>query len=287
MIILKLLRVHQWIKNLFIFVPLFFAGEAFNWSQYTALIAGFLSFGFAASAVYIFNDLCDYSVDRVHPEKRLRPIASGKVSFQTGKIILILLAVLSIAISWWLDFQYFLLVLFYLAVNVGYSLGLKNISILDIFLVSSGFIVRIYAGGILGDVPVSHWLAIMVLLLALFLALAKRRDDLVMSADGVKVRKSSQHYNLEFINSCLSIFAGILIVAYILYTLSPDVPEQFNTEWLFSTAVFVIAGIMRYLQITFVDQKSGSPTQVLYKDRFILVTILCWIVSFYIIIYAN
>lgn len=284
--ILKLLRINHWVKNLFLFIPLFFAGDAFDFDRYLQLAAGFLAFGLVASCIYVLNDLCDYQVDKVHPEKKLRPIASGDVSFTAARILIILLAAAGLSLSWWTDPNFFYLLFVYLIINIAYSLGAKNISILDIFFVASGFLIRIYAGGVLADVPVSHWLAIMVLLLSLFLALAKRRDDLVISVNGVAARKSSQHYNLEFINSCLSVFAGILIVAYVMYTVSPEVTDHFDTKWLFLTSMFVIAGIMRYLQITFVDQKSGSPTKILYKDKFILITIACWIISFYIIIYA-
>lgn len=285
--ILRLLRLKHWVKNLFLFVPLFFAGNAFDFNRYLPLATGFVAFGLIASAIYVLNDLRDYEADKLHPEKRRRPIPAGEVSFGSAGLLMAVLAVAGLSLSWWVNSDFFLLVALYLVINIAYSFGVKNVSIVDIFFVSAGFLIRIYAGGILGEVPVSHWLSIMVLLLSLFLALAKRRDDLVLSVSGVVVRKSSRHYNLEFINSCLSIFAGILIVAYVMYTVSPEVTDHFNTEWLFSTAVFVIAGIMRYLQITFVDQKSGSPTKILYKDKFILITIACWILSFYFIIYTS
>lgn len=287
MLYLKLLRVNQWIKNTFLFIPIFFAGHAIDFNQYKFLIPGFFSFSFVASAIYILNDICDRTADQNHPKKKFRPIASGKVSILNGYIIMILLLVIGLGMAFWIDQTFFLLLVVYLLINIGYSFGLKNLSIVDIFAVASGFIIRIYAGGILADTPVSHWLAVMVLLLSLFLALAKRRDDLVITANGgINSRKSVKQYNLEFINSCLSIFAGVIIVAYILYTLSPEVTARFETEWLFSTTTFVIAGIMRYLQITFVDQQSGNPTQILYKDKFILITIFGWIMSFYLIIYV-
>jgi decaprenyl-phosphate phosphoribosyltransferase len=130
-------------------------------------------------------------------------------------------------------------------------------------------------------------LSIMILLLALFLIIAKRRDDIVIQTEtGEVVRKSSQAYNLEFINSCLTLLSAVVIVSYIMYTVSPEVTQRFNSEYLFVTTIFVIAGIMRYLQITFVEQNSGSPTSILFKDKFIVLTILGWIISFYVIIYA-
>lgn len=282
---IKLIRLHHWVKNLFVFVPIFFAGQAFNINTYSALTLGFLCFGLIASSVYILNDFRDRSVDRLHPVKRLRPLASGKANVAASLTLMTLMLLAGFVLAYMLNFHFFLLLGTYFVINIAYSLGLKNIGIVDIFLVSSGFMLRIYAGGVLGDVPISHWLAIMAMLLSLFLALAKRRDDLVLSKDGQVLRKSSRNYNLEFVNSCLTLFSGIMIVAYIMYTVSEEVIHRMHTKWLFTTTIFVIAGIMRYLQITFVEQNSGSPTSLLYKDRFIMFTILGWIITFYIIIY--
>jgi len=169
-----------------------------------------------------------------------------------------------------------------------YSFGLKHIAILDLFIVSFGFLIRVYSGGALAQVGISHWLSIMILLLALFLIIAKRRDDIVIETEtGEVMRKVSKSYNLEFINSCLTLLSAVVIVAYIMYTVSPEVTQRFNSEYLFVTTIFVIAGIMRYLQITFVEQNSGSPTSILFKDKFLAITIVGWIISFYVIIYAS
>lgn len=281
-------RINHWVKNLFVFIPIFFSGQIFNYNRYSDLILGFLAFSLVASAIYIFNDICDYSTDRLHPKKKLRPIAAGKISLTMAKMIFVLTLCLGAVLGYWLDLNFFILTMVYLGINISYSLGMKHISIVDIFFVASGFLLRIYAGGIISQTPVSHWLAIMVLLLSLFLALAKRRDDIVLSSTtGGQMRKSVQQYNLEFINSCLSIFAGVIIVAYILYTLSPEVADRFNTNWLFLTSLFVIAGIMRYLQITYVEENSGSPTSIFFKDKFIIITLIGWVISFYIIIYLK
>lgn len=282
---IQLLRANQWVKNLFLFIPIFFAGHALDFSLYPSLLLGFLSFSLAASAVYILNDICDYEVDKAHPKKKLRPIASGQIGLTEAKIVLAIVAIAGVGVGFFLNQSFFILILIYLVINIGYSFGMKNISILDILMVSSGFLIRIYCGGALTHTHISPWLAIMILLLSLFLALAKRRDDMVVTKDPEAVRKVIKQYNLDFINSGLSIFAGIIIVAYILYTLSPDVIARFETEWLFTTAIFVIAGVLRYLQITFVEQNSGSPSSLLYQDKFILITVIGWIISFYVIIY--
>ena len=286
--ILRLLRPKHWIKNLFIFVPTFFAGSLFQDSKLDQLIYGFLLFSMLASSIYILNDINDVADDRIHPKKRLRPIASGAVKTSTAWIIMGIMVLVSLSSALLLNSFFFYLLLGYFILNVGYSLGLKNIPILDLFIVSFGFLLRVYCGGILGDVEISHWLSIMILLLALFLIIAKRRDDLVIRGEtGEIVRKSSQAYNLEFINSCITLLSAVVIVAYIMYTVSPEVIKRFNSNYLFATTIFVIAGIMRYLQITFVEQNSGSPTTILFRDKFILITIIGWITSFYVIIYAS
>lgn len=285
---LRLLRVKQWIKNTFLFIPSFFAGELLNFESLQLLVTGFFCFCMVASSVYIINDYRDREVDRLHPKKKNRPIASGAVRESTALVIMFLMLALGITGAAWLDIYYLVLLLTYLALNVGYSFGLKNIPILDLFIVASGFLIRIYSGGILADIAISHWLSIMILLLALFLVLAKRRDDLfIKTEDGQTIRKTSSTYNLEFINSCLTIFSAVIVVSYIMYTVSPEITRKFNSEYLFITAIFVMAGIMRYLQITFVEQNSGSPTTVLMTDKFIMFTVLGWIISFYLIIYVS
>lgn len=282
---IELIRIKHWVKNLFLFIPIFFAGQLLDLDKYDQLAIGFIAFSCVASAIYIFNDLRDYAFDKVHPIKKDRPIPSGRIQQGHAIGVGVVLALVGLALSYYLDAHFFALCLIYFVLNVAYSLGLKNFSIVDIMIVSSGFLIRIYCGGVLADVPVSHWLAIMILLLALFLALAKRRDDLLIGSSNGKIRKAISQYNLEFINVCLSMFAGIIIVSYILYTLSPEIIKKFNTDWLFLTSIFVIAGVMRYLQIIFIDNNSGFPTSLLFKDRFILFTLIGWIISFCVIIY--
>ncbi len=281
----KLIRPKQWAKNLFLLIPAFFSGQAFNVVLYPRLLYGILCFCAVASAIYIMNDARDRKTDRLHPEKKLRPLASGEAGLNVSLMVMVILATIGIAGAWQLDRNYFLLLLTYACINIAYTFKLKEMPILDIIIVASGFLFRIYSGGILANIAVSHWLAIMVFLLSLFLALAKRRDDLVASKNGDIIRKSSRNYNLEFINACLSTFAGVIIVAYIMNTISPEITERLGTDWIFATTIFVVAGLMRYLQITFVEQKSGSPTTILFRDKFTLTTLAGWLISFYLIIY--
>lgn len=284
----RLLRISQWVKNLFLLIPTFFAGRIFHVDEAIVVVEGIFAFSFAASSIYILNDYQDRKVDRLHPKKKLRPIASGEVNEKAALVFAGILFLVAMLWAFLLDQTFFFVLLGYVVMNIGYSMGLKHVAILDLFIVAFGFLLRVYSGGILAGIPVTDWLAVMIMLLALFLVTAKRRDDLVIrSATGDLVRKASKSYNLEFINSCLTLLSAVIIVAYIMYTVSPEVVERFRSSRLFMTTVFVIAGIMRYLQITFVEENSGNPTSILYKDRFILITILGWIISFYIIIYSS
>lgn len=248
---------------------------------------GALAFSLVASGVYVINDYRDRFVDRQHPKKKLRPIASGEIGTLTAWILIVVLVTSGFIIAAALEITFCYLLLSYFLMNLAYSFGLKNIPIVDLFIVAIGFLLRVYSGGVIAGLPITHWLSIMILLLALFLIIAKRRDDILINAkNGCVIRKSTQSYNLDFINSCITLLSGIVIVAYIMYTLSPEVTERFSSDYLFITAIFVIAGIMRYLQITFVENRSGSPTRIFITDKFILATIAGWILSFYLIIYA-
>ena len=285
---IKLLRIKHWVKNLFLFIPVFFAGDLFSTDNLLHLTYGFFSFSFVASAVYIINDYRDVENDRLHPENRKRPLASGEVSPRMAISLLLTLVTSSFIIAYFLGADFLFIVLAYFIINIGYSFGLKYFSILDIFIVASGFLLRTLAGAQITAVPVSQWLIIMVFLLAVFLGLAKRRDDILMNIrSGKVIRKSTQHYNLDFANSCLTMLSAVILVAYIMYTLSDEVTSRLNSDLVYVTSIFVMAGIMRYLQITLVENNSGSPTKILYSDLFIKITLLGWIVTFYIIIYLH
>ena len=246
---------------------------------------GFIAFSMIASSIYILNDYRDIESDKLHPKKKERPMASGKVSKSAGLAAMIICLVSALAISYFLDFTFFIIIITYFLLNNAYSFGLKNISILDIFIIAIGFILRVKSGGEIADVVITRWLIVMVFLLAVFLGLAKRRDDILLKiSSGLDMRKSIKGYNLEFVNSAIVMISGIIIVAYQMYTFTPMAEQQF-TYRVYYTSVFVIAGILRYLQLVFVQNDTGSPTSLLYKDRFIQVTMLMWGISFIILIY--
>ena len=283
---LKLLRPHHWVKNLFLFIPLFFAGELFYLSTIGHLLAAFFAFSLTASSIYIINDYKDIEADRAHPVKCKRPLASGAVSPTAGLVLFVVCMIIGLGLAWYVKPKFLFVVGIYFILNLLYSLGLKNISILDIIILSIGFVLRIKAGGIASGTAVSSWLIVMVFLLALFMAVAKRRDDVIIKqVSGQEMRKAAKGYNMDFMNVTLALLSAVIIVCYLMYTLDQVTMLRFGTHRLFYTTLFVIAGLLRYLQITYVENNTGSPTKILYKDRFIQLTIALWILSFYVIIY--
>lgn len=285
---LKLLRPKDWAKNLFLFIPLFFSGSLFNWGIYPKLFLGFIAFCLIASSIYIINDYRDIEDDKKHPEKCKRPLASGAVPKKAALLICILLILSGFAISYFIRDKFLFVLSIYFLLNVAYSFGLKNIPILDIIILAIGFVLRIKGGAVIAYLGVSEWLTIMVFLLAIFMAIGKRRDDvLIKLTSGTDMRKAVKGYNLEFLNVLLALVCAVIVVAYFMYTMSPEVLQRLGTYRLYYTCLFVLAGIMRYLQIIFVQATSGSPTKILYKDRFIQLSLLLWIVSFYLIIYMK
>jgi decaprenyl-phosphate phosphoribosyltransferase len=280
--VIKLIRPHQWIKNFFIFAPLFFTFN-FQIGVITTVAIGFTLFSLAASSIYVLNDYHDIAEDRAHPTKKNRPLASGVVSKSTAIALMGLLFVISLGGAMLLSASFAMILGIYIIMNIAYTFGLKHISILDITIIAIGFVLRIYAGSVLIENTPSMWIILVTFLLALFLAFAKRRDDCLLALDGKKTRKNIDGYNLEMVNAAMTLMAGVTVVAYIMYTVSPEVIERLGTHNLYITALFVIIGILRYMQLTFVEQNSGSPTKLVLKDRFLQLVLIGWISSFYII----
>ena len=288
--ILRLIRPHHWTKNMFVFLPLFFGGMLLNVPVLTHGIIAFVAFCLAASSVYCFNDIIDVEADRRHPVKCQRPVASGKVSVGQGYLLMFMLIVLAMGVLLLLPpsarWKTMGVVGFYYLLNLGYCSWLKQFAILDVCIVAFGFVLRIMAGGYACSVVPSHWIVLMTFLLTLFLSFAKRRDDVLrMNITGEAPRKNTSRYNLTFINQAITITASVTLVCYIMYTVSPEVVERFHTHNLYVTSVFVLIGLLRYIQIAVVDEKSGDPTKVILRDRFSQFIVLAWLVSFLLIIY--
>ncbi|MFC2765918.1 MAG: decaprenyl-phosphate phosphoribosyltransferase [Prevotella sp.] len=288
--ILKLIRLRQWVKNLFVLVPLFFGGVLMEAEAVFAGIVTLASFCFIASSIYCLNDIRDAEADRRHPVKCTRPIASGAVTIGQAYVFMLVMAVLSVAVLFLLparSWEVGTVIVFYFALNVAYCLRLKEYAIVDVCIVAFGFVLRILAGGIAAEVVLSKWIILMTFLLTLFLSFAKRRDDVLkMDETGIAPRKNTIRYNLTFINQAITITASVTLVCYIMYTVSPEVVGRFRTHHLYLTSVFVLVGLLRYIQIAVVDKRSGDPTKVILKDRFTQLVVLGWLVSFLFIIYV-
>lgn len=286
---METLRVRQWVKNLFVYVPLVFSGNMLNPQLILESTGAFMTFCLLSSSIYIINDLRDRDADRRHPVKRLRPIASGRFPSGMAVFLSAALCAMSFAMAWGCGFtaNSYLILAGYLVMNLLYSFGLKHIAILDVIIIAAGFVLRVLLGGVATHVWVTPWLVMMVFLLTLLIGFGKRRDDLIkMERDEVDVRKSVQEYNLTFINQVLGILAATVIVAYVSYTLTPEVQARFHSGNVYLTSVFVIGAVLRYLQIALVKERTGNPTQLVYSDRFIQICTVLWLASFLLIIYG-
>ena len=291
--VLQILRPYQWVKNFFVFMPLFFGHQLMNVPLLINTIAAFFAFSFVASSIYCFNDIIDVEDDRRHVEKCHRPIASGKISVATGYILMFVMLALSIALSFalpndvvstTLPLPYIIII--YWLMEMAYCIRLKRIAIIDLCILSMGFLLRIAAGGAATGILLSHWLIMMTFLLTLFLGFAKRRDD-VLKFQKTKIppRHNTKRYNLTFVNDATTVTGSVMLVCYIMYTVSPETIANFDNRYVYLTTIFVLLGLLRYMQIAVVDEKSGDPTKVLLRDPFTQVIVLCWAVAFLFIIY--
>ena len=284
--IIKVARPTHWIKNLFVFLPVFFGGGLLNTSEAVSAALTFLSFSLAASAIYCLNDI---NADRAHPVKCKRPIASGAITIPQAYGMMALSMLVSIVLMFLLpagQTKTIFVIVAYFLINVAYCLRLKDYAIIDVCIIASGFVLRILAGGYATGVQLSKWIVLMTFLLTLFLAFAKRRDDVLrMNTTGQAPRANTSRYNLTFINQAITITAGVMLVCYVMYTVSPEIIAQFATDKLYLTSILVILAILRYLQISFVDEKSGDPVKVALSDRATQLILLAWLLSFLVIIY--
>ncbi len=283
-----LIRVNQWVKNLIVFLPMFFNAQLIDGNSIAAGFVAFLSFSLVASAVYCLNDIIDVDFDKNHTTKKKRPLASGKISKDKAYKLMFSLIIVGLVLSYVFNsikLTYVLLIYFIL--NVGYSYFFKNIIILDVVIIAFSFVLRIVSGGIATNTILSYWIIIMVFLLALFLALAKRRDELIIYEETkLLVRKNIKNYNLKSINIVLVIISVTIFGLYVSYTLSNKIKEQFESDYVIVTALFVLLGIVRYFFLLKKRIAYGNPTKILLKDYFIQLIVFGWLITFYIIIYV-
>ena len=287
--IIKVARPTHWLKNIFVILPVFFGGAILNTTQAISAALTFMSFSLAASAIYCLNDIIDVDADRAHNVKRHRPIASGAITIPQAYGMMTISLLASIVLMLLLpegQANTITVIITYFLLNVAYCLKLKEYAIIDVCIVASGFVLRILAGGFATGVQLSKWIVLMTFLLTLFLAFAKRRDDVLkMNETGRAPRKNTSRYNLTFINQAITITGTVMLVCYIMYTVSPEIIAQFGTDKLYLTSILVILALLRYLQIAVVDEKSGDPVKVVLSDRATQFILMAWVLSFLVLIY--
>ena len=288
---LKLLRVEQWVKNFFVFLPLLFSGNVLNQQLLIKSIFAFVIFSLAASCIYIINDYTDIESDRKHPEKRKRPLASGAISKNLAVVLLGLLIIIDIALIFFAQ-NYFLqnlwkfsvIIMAYFVMNLAYTYHLKHVAIIDVSIIATGFVLRVLAGGYITGIAVSQWAILLTFVLALVLAIGKRRGELINAQITGKTRKALDGYNVQFADIALSISVTLAVISYLMFTVQPETQHRFGQK-IFYTFIFVVFAFLRYLQQTLVYNKTESPTKIVYKDRYIQITVLIWMVVFLLMIY--
>ena len=280
------LRPQQWVKNGFVFAALIFSRSITDWHRNARVTAGALLFCLISSSVYLFNDILDVPEDRKHPLKKLRPLASGRLGLGTASLAAVTLALLALGGAWILDHNFFFIVAAYGLINLLYSWVLKRVVLLDVFVISAGFVLRVVSGGVIIHVEISPWLVVCATLLALFLALSKRRQELVvLGKEAGDHRAILSHYSPYFLDQLIGIVTASTLMSYALYTLSSDVQIKFPGKRLELTIPFVLFGIFRYLYLVHQNEEGGNPTRLVLTDPVLLSVVLFWAASVIFIIY--
>ncbi|HOJ07195.1 MAG: decaprenyl-phosphate phosphoribosyltransferase [Ignavibacteriae bacterium] len=282
-----LIRVPQWIKNLFVFVPLLFSMHFFESDYFIISLKAFFIFCLASSFIYVINDLVDLEADANHPKKKNRPLPSGKISKKSAVIlsVVILFIFFGLAFDTNVEFKYFLTA--FVILNVLYSFYFKHIVILDVFSIATGFSIRVLAGAAIISVPISDWLILTTMFISLFLGVMKRHSELeqVSQSTTVSTRKVLTDYSVTFANQMATVAAAGVVICYALYTVSPRTVSVFGTENLIYTTPFVVFGIFRYMYLEYLNQKGENTTQIMLTDVPMIVTVLLYTLTTVLIIY--
>lgn len=284
---IKLIRVPQWIKNFFVFVPLLFSKHIFSSSYFIPVFSGFLIFCLASSLVYIINDIIDAEADAMHPVKRFRPIASGKISKKNGIITAIVFMIIVLLFLPPLNTGFKICVISYFILNICYSFYFKHIVLLDIFSIAAGFMLRIIGGALVIDVEISSWLILTTMFISLFLGVMKRRSELVQvhEENGLSTRKVLSSYSVNFTEQMATIAAAGVIICYALYTVSERTIHIFGSEKLIYTTPLVVFGIFRYMYIVHMNNKGENTAEILLTDIPLIITSVLYTISIIFIIY--
>ncbi len=287
--LLRLLRPSQWLKNTFVFIPLVFSQNLFHVVDIVKVFFAFVAFCLASSAVYVINDIIDQDADKLHPEKKNRPIASGKISVSFATIVASILIVLSLYLAFIISKTFAGIIGFYIFLQFLYSIKLKQIVIVDVFVIAIGFMLRVFSGAVAIDVVISHWLIITTLFMSIFLAVSKRRSELVL-IQSLKIetkRKVLADYDLNFLNLSLVIAATGMALSYSLYTMADRTLMMFGTDYLIYTTIFVLFGILRYLFLVVNKGEGENPVRILVRDPLTSINFILWICSCIFIIYFH
>ncbi|MEP7234102.1 MAG: decaprenyl-phosphate phosphoribosyltransferase [Ignavibacteriota bacterium] len=290
---IRLLRPKQWVKNLFVFAALVFSHHLFEWEFAKQALVGFALFCATASTIYIINDIIDRDRDRLHPKKKHRPIASGNISVPSAISTAIIIFGIAVPAVFGLPMKFGFCLALYFVMNLSYSLFLKDVVLIDVFVIAIGFMLRVVGGAFVIDVPISSWLILTTMFLSLFLAVAKRRGELVMLEahvdEGKKpsesTRKVLQYYSIEFAEQLCTISAAGFVISYALYTVSDRTVKIFGTENLVFTTPFVLYGIFRYLFLLHKKNLGENPTEVVLTDIPMILNFVAYAVAMFFIIY--
>ncbi len=282
----KVARPHQWLKNAIIFAALIFSQRLFHLGDDLRTVMALVAFCAVSSLGYIVNDISDRETDGKHPEKRNRPIASGELSVPDAIVMACMLGVVGGVLSLALGPGFACLAVAYVALQFAYSLRLKHIVIVNVITIAIGFVMRAFAGGLAIHVEVSPWLIFITFVLALLLALARRRHELIALGVAASSHRSAlDHYSVRLIDQMISIAASATLVGYMIYTASPDVERKLGTGYLYLTVPFVVLGILRYLYLVVEKREGGEPSRLLLKDRTLLMSVVLWVAADIIILY--
>lgn len=281
---IDLIRVKQWIKNLFIFAPLVFSKNLFNSNLFLKTFISFILLSLLTSGLYIFNDIIDLENDKHHPVKKERPLAKGHFSKKFAYSTAIIFISLSLLFSLFLDYKLTLIFIFYMLINILYTIYLKRIVIIDVFIIALNFTLRIYSGSIVTGINISSWLVLCTLFLSLFLGFSKRRFEIIsLKENANKHREVLSSYSVELLDKIIVVLSTSTILSYALYTVSSETKEKFGESLVFSIP-FVIYGILRYLYLIY-KTNEGEPTKLVTEDIPLLLTILLWIITSILFIY--
>jgi 4-hydroxybenzoate polyprenyltransferase len=284
---LRLIRVHQWVKNVFVFVPLLFSQHLFDLYYFLDALSAFLIFCLASSAIYVINDIVDLEADKAHPVKKNRPLPSGQISIQAAIITASLILVLVFWLMMYFNYKFILLVVGFVVLNILYSFWLKNMVLLDVFSIAAGFSIRVLAGAFAIMVPISSWLLLTTMFISLFLGVMKRRSELILvnEISGIQSRKVLGQYSLNFADQMATVAATGVIVCYALYTVAPRTISVFQTERLIYTTPFVVFGIFRFMYLEYVSGKGENTTRALATDLPMIINVLLYVFATVVIVY--